>query len=344
MIHTLEDFCRWLYGGADENRLRRRYFQLQRLSRNGVLRGHYRPITLAKRDGGIRVVYAPSQALKRVQRGIADLLADTPLLPCVTAYRKGGSLLQNGAPHAGKRLVVKLDLRDFFGSIRFVQVFSAIDRALGVSDKVGVHELNAYDRPGYDGRTYNRVLSFYFARFCTLDGRLAQGAPSSPLLSNLVFLPIDQRIMKWCEKRNIAYTRYSDDLTFSGEFNPHTLLRFMEHLLEQNGFCLHQEKTAVVGSEYRQKVTGLVVNRRPRPDADYRRQIRQEVYFLTKYGTADHLSRLQKPCAPDDQRRYLRGLLGRIQFVLQYDGENQTFLEYRGRIRALLREILKILQ
>lgn len=336
MLHTLEDFCAYLWPGADADLLRRRYYWLCRLTGNGRRAKCYHEVCLPRRDGGVRRVEAPSAPLKRVQRALLPLLSDGEVSPYAAAYRKGVCVRDNAAPHAGSPLVVKLDIHDFFGSIRFVAVFSAIDRALRLSPLAGVHYLNAYDRTKPDPRHYNRVLSHYFTCFCTLHGALVQGAPTSPLLSNLVFAPLDALIGAYCEKRGIVYTRYSDDMTFSGAFNPHALIGFVEHLLRANGFLLNGKKTAVLGRGVRQKITGVVVNDTPRAVRAYRREIRQEMYYMQAYGLESHLSR----CGiADPPEAYLHRLMGRIGFVLQIQPDNVEFLEYRGLCAALLERL-----
>lgn len=336
MLHTLEDFCKYLWPCADEASLRRRYYWLVRLSRNRSRAGCYHEVLLPRKDGGFRRVMAPSEPLKRLQKGILPLLSEGELHPRAAAYRRGNSVLDNAAPHAGKPLVVKLDIRDFFGSIRFAAVFSAVDRALRRSSLAGAHYLNAYDRAEPDPRHYNRVLSYYIAAFCTLHGGLVQGAPTSPLLSNLAFAPLDVLIDGYCQKHGITYTRYSDDLTFSGAFNPHALTGFVEHLLSANGFALNGKKTAVLGRGVRQKVTGVVVNGIPQADREYRRQIRQELHYMQLYGVENHLLRR---AAGEQPAVYLQGLLGRIGFVLQIRPDDAVFQGYRELCKAMLRRL-----
>lgn len=336
MLHTLEDFCAYLWPGADAQALRRRYYQLVRMAKNGYRRTCYREIALPKGDGGVRRVLSPAHLLKVVQRGILPLLAQGEVSPHAAAYRPGGCILGNAAPHAGSPLVVRLDISDFFGSLRFAPVFSAIDRALGASPLCGGHYLNAYDRAEPDPRHFNRVLSHYFTAFCTLDGALVQGAPTSPLLSNLVFAPLDRLIGAYCQKHGIVYTRYSDDLTFSGDFNARALIGFAEHLLAANGFALNGKKTAILGRGVRQKVTGIVVNEAPRVDREYRRKIRGEMHYIRRFGVEDHLRR----AAPGERpEAYLHSLAGRVAFVLQIQPGDAEFLEYRAACAALLREL-----
>ena len=333
MLHTLEDFCRWLYPEAGDA-FARHYYELVRLAKNRYRKSCYRAFSVPKRDGGARELFAPSQSLAYVQRGVLALLGEGEVSPHATAYEPGCGVRENAAPHLGRPVLVKLDLENFFGSVRFQRVFEAIDAALRRSPLVGRHYLNGYDRTEPGGRAYNQVLSFYFARFCTLDGALPQGAPTSPHLSNLVLLPFDRAVGSYCARRNIVYTRYSDDMAFSGEFSPEGLIRFVRRLAGEHGFALNEGKTVVLGPGSRKKLTGAVVNEKLQADRAYRRRIRQELHYLELYGPEEHLERLEPGLELDG---YLRGLMGRIAFVLQLNPDDREFQAYREECAALLR-------
>lgn len=342
MIHTLEGFCRWLYPDKDEAQLRASVYWLSSLSFQKQKQKQYRRRSIPKSSGGERLLLIPSHSLKTVQRGVAQLISQGAVSPAATAYRPGVSLRDNAAPHLGQEMVIKLDLQDFFGSITFPKVLDAIDRALALSPLVGRHfytDLGGNERDRRENR-YNDVLSFSFAQFCTFEGSLPQGAPSSPLLSNLVFQPVDQVLLDYCNRHGIRYTRYSDDLTFSGsfsrEFSPSRLVGFVRSVTEQNGYRLNQGKTRVLGKGQRHSVTGITANQKLQASAGYRKELRQQCYYLGRFGLESHLNQTGAAEAPN---QYLRQLLGRIQFVLQIDPENQEFLSYRKQVLALLSQI-----
>lgn len=334
MIHTLEDFCTYLYRNKDGLKQSRCFYQLVRFSRNQYRKSCYTLRSLPKKGGGVRLICEPSPPLKRIQRGILPLLSGGESV-YATAYTAGRSVLDNALPHVGHPLVVKLDIRDFFGSVTFPQVFRAIDKALKASPLTGCHYLNADDRACVENKNYNSVLSFYFARFCTLGGTLPQGAPTSPLLSNLVFAPIDAIIGEYCKKRRITYTRYSDDMTFSGAFNPLSLIDFVRHILSVNGFELNDGKTKILGRGVRQTVTGASVNETLQATREYRGKIRQEMHYIRKYGLAGHLERVKIRTEPE---QYRNQLLGRIGFVLQLSPGNTEFRQYKKWLAENSRE------
>lgn len=325
MLHTLEDFCAYLYHTKDTAQFNRYYYQLIRLSKDSYRERCYKPREISKRGGGIRRVWEPSRPLKRIQRGILPLLA-CDCSRYATAYLPGKSVRDNALPHLGQTFMVKLDLCNFFGSITVLQIFRAIEKSLAASAFVGCHYLNAFDRASETGRHYNSVLSFYFTKFCSLDGALPQGAPSSPILSNLVFSPMDGIIGEYCEKRHIAYTRYSDDMTFSGPVHPAALIGFVRHILSLNGFRLNDSKTKILGPGTRRAVTGAVVNEKLQASRDYRRKIRQEMYYIQRYGLAGHAGRTGTAGGPKECKDRL---LGQIGFVLQLSPENREFQRYK---------------
>ncbi len=334
MLHTLEDFCTYLYRNKDQRQFYKCYYQLVRFSRDAYRENCYTLRKLPKKSGGTRLICEPSLPLKRIQQGILPLLSGGESR-YATAYTVGKSVRDNALPHLGQPLVVKLDISDFFGNITFPQVFRAIDKALQASPLAGRHYLNADDRACIENKNYNSVLSFYFAKYCTRGGALPQGAPTSPVLSNLVFAPMDEIIGGYCKKRHIAYTRYSDDMTFSGTFNPFSLIDFIRHILAVNGFELNDKKTKILGPGCRRKITGAVVNEKLQATREYRRKIRQEMYYVQKYGLDSHLGHSATKAAPEEYRDQL---LGRIGFVLQLSPENTEFQQYKQWITDKAKE------
>ena len=336
LLYTLEEFCAWLYGGEDPLQLARQTHWLMRLAKGRQLEGEYRPVEIPKRSGGFRQLWVPSHPLAHLQRGILRLLEAGEVSTAATAYEPGCSLQRNARPHRGARLLVRLDLADFFDSVSFQQVFHAIDNALRCSPFVGRHLLDSFDRLQRDERVYNQVLSFYFARFCTRKGHLPQGAPTSPHLSNLVFFPLDEALLRYCTPRGIAYTRYSDDLAFSGEnFQARELIRFAKDLLAAHGFCLNEGKTHIAGPGHRKRLAGVVVSHKLQADVSFRRRLRQEFYYIGRFGLESHLERsgiTQSPAA------YLQRLLGQTSFVLQINPEDKEFQECFERGKQWLKE------
>lgn len=274
---------------------------------------HYRHAQLKKPDGGVRELWIPDAALCQVQRSIArTLLVHMPVSPHAMAYRCGAKTLYNAAPHAGKPVVLKLDIRHFFDSVRY-------------SD---VKEL------AFPAEIYAEPLRILLSMLCYYREGLPQGAPTSPAISNLILRPFDDAVGQFCSARGIAYTRYCDDMTFSGSFDAEEVISFVRQTLLPRGFFLHPGKTRCIRAGQRQTVTGLVVNERPNVPAEYRRALRQELYYCRKFGVSEHLTH----CGiADDAETYLQRLLGRVNYVLQMSQE-PWLLDARAWLCAQLKQ------
>ena len=268
---------------------------------------YYNKFTIKKRNGKDRNILSPYTELKKIQKNIlSDLLSDKRVSNYAKAYVKGVSLVDNVKYHKGYKFILKLDIKDFFNSVSYVDIYN-IFKEYGFSN-------------GICGLLSNLV---------TYDDYLPQGAPTSPYLSNLVLRDFDCIIGKWCTDRNINYTRYSDDLTFSmNEYNK-DLIRFVRVNLYKYGLELNNDKICLINNANKQKITGIVVNDKIQVDIKYRKRIRQEIYYIKKYGLKDHMKRNNV----NDKDKYLRSLLGRINFVLSVDPNNKEFIEYKRIIK-----------
>lgn len=293
-------------------------------------RRYYHSVTIPKRNGGSRTLDVPLPNLKSCQRIILDqILSAIPVHSCAKAYMKGASLRDTALPHVGKPLVVKLDVHDFYGSIRFRTVYERV----------------------FSEDRFPKKIGMILANLCCCRGKLPQGAPTSPAISNIVMAPLDEAIEAYCRQRGITYTRYSDDLTFSGSgFEPTELIRHVKTLLRADGFALNNGKTQIIRQGQRQVVTGVVVNEKAQLPAGYRRAIRQEVYYCTKYGVRDHIIHSHQgaylrfdPASEDNlrimQQRYLLHLLGQIGYALLIDPENQEMQRCRKTVKGFLTDL-----
>lgn len=286
--------------------------QLYTLSNS--INSHYHAVQIPKADGGSRTLSVPDEFLKAVQRRIADvLLSGEPVSPFATAYRPGGSIARNALPHLGHEDVLKLDIRKYFDSVTYPLI------------KEKAFPAKRYSEP-------NRIL---LAILCTCKDALPQGAPTSPAISNILLRDFDNAVGKWCRKRNLTFTRYCDDMTFSGAIGTDRkkeIIRFVEQELRKAGLFLNANKTVLVHEGQRKCVTGLVVNEKLGVPAAYRRRIRQEMHYISRYGLASHLGRTENPLSPAE---YIRSLAGRISFVLSVDPGNEEMREYRSRLNEM---------
>jgi hypothetical protein len=222
--------------------------------------------------------------LKAAQHWILrNVVEKLPVHGAAHGFLPGRSTLTNAAAHTGARILVKMDVRDFFPTV-------TLRRVKGVFRKAGYREqvatllaLLCTEAPRevveLDGRTY----------YVALGPRcLPQGAPTSPALTNTLCLRLDRRLTGLSRRLGFRYTRYADDLTFSraadqdGEPRVGTLLGLVRRVVEAEGFRLHPDKTRVHRAGGRQQVTGLVVNGSgpPRVPRRLRRQLRAAAHNL----------------------------------------------------------------
>lgn len=275
---------------------------------------HYRAVSIPKRDGSFRHLSVPDEILKKIQRAIADkLLAYEPISPYATAYRVAVDIRQNALPHVGKCKILKMDIKGFFDSITY----------------------SAVKEKAFPEEKYAEPIRILLAMLCYHGESLPQGAPSSPVISNIIMRDFDEKIGEWCLERNIAYTRYCDDMTFSGEFDHAVLSEFVSREIRHAGFFINEKKTVIATTSEQQTVTGLVVNEKINVTSEYKRKIKQEVYYCCKFGVDSHLLVNGINILP---KIYLQGLLGRINYVLQICPDNAQFLEYREKIKTLIKE------
>lgn len=261
-----------------------------------------------------RKLSVPNGFLKTVQRRILNnYLYNLDVSEFSTAYCRGRSLLDNASPHIAKESIVKLDISHFFDDIDDDMVFMTM-RQLGMS----------------------MPATSLLTNLCVHNGRLPQGAPTSPYIANLVMKRFDQKLGKWCNEIGINYTRYCDDMTFSGSkgaIKNSRLVGKVKHMLYHMGFSLNEKKTAFINSSQQQKVTGIVVNETPQIPREMRRTIRQEVYYFTKFGVAESL---KQKGIDISEKEYLHSLLGRISFALQIDPANDEMQGYFNTVKNLI--------
>lgn len=261
-----------------------------------------------------RRLSVPNGFLKTVQRRILDCyLYKLDVSKFSTAYCRGSSLLDNASPHIGKEYIVKLDISHFFDNIDDDMVFMTM-RQLGMS----------------------MPATSLLTNLCVHNGRLPQGAPTSPYIANLVMKHFDEKLGLWCAENNITYTRYCDDITLSGTkkaIKSVHLVSKIRRMLYRMGFNLNEKKTVFVSSSQQQKVTGIVVNEKPQISREMRRTIRQEVYYCTKFGATECAKRKGVDIPA---KEYLNSLLGRISFALQIDPANAEMQSYFNTVKSLI--------
>lgn len=254
---------------------------------------YYRTFSIPKRTGGYRTIEAPTPLLKKIQQQILEnFLEPHPVSRFAKAYKKGSTLKEMARFHVGQHMVVRIDLTDFFGSLKEVSVFRFFCQ-----------------------QGYSEAVTVILTKLTTYKGRLPQGAPTSPTLSNILMLKVDEKVGKYCTENKIRYTRYADDLVFSGDFSIKRLLAKLHSVLAPQRLRINNKKTRVMRRYSTQMVTGLVVNDKLSVSRDYRRKLRQELYYCEKYGVERHLGATRRSIS---STKYINQLIGRINYVQHY--------------------------
>ena len=263
---------------------------------------HYRHHLHPKKNGSLRLIEEPRPFLKKLQRRILHgLLAHVPVHPAAMGFCPGRNCIKAAASQAGEALVISFDLSDFFPGIGMARLYGLF-RAFGYPEAVArdLAGLTSAITPDAILKTENLA-----ARHHLSTRHLPQGAPTSPALANASAYRLDCRLSGLARRLGATYTRYADDLTFSGD--PHirnVLLDAVPAIVTDEGFNLNLGKTRVMPRHQQQKVTGMVVNAKANIDRrDYDRL----------KATLHHLTR------PEDTRRrdpvFLNRLSGQIAWV-----------------------------
>lgn len=272
---------------------------------------NYKIHKIKKRNGKTRTIYEPETNLKIIQKNILhNILEERFTSNYAKAYKKGISLKDNAIVHTNKDMILKLDIKDFFDSITYMQVYCKC----------------------FKEEYFPKSIRTLLTNLCTYQGYLPQGAPSSSYISNLIMLDFDIKIGKYCQENNISYTRYCDDMTFSGSFSKEDIINLVDKELKYLGLSLNKDKIKLITRKSRQVVTGIVVNEKVQVNIEYRKNIRKELYYIKKYGLNSHMKHLEIKVPKE---KYLNQLLGRINFVLQIDNTNKEFIEYQKYILTL---------
>lgn len=262
----------------------------------------YRVFNIRKRSGGYRQITVPTENLMRVQRWIhQNILMHRDVHSASTAFDEGCDPRRNATSHSAARWLVKLDITDFFEAVSERQVYHAFRAA-------GFAALMAFQFARICTRTSNRSLKYRnprwnshgydrYALFATSGlGHLPQGAPTSPMLANLVCVQMDGELERCAEEFGCTYTRYADDIVFSAATfdrkRAHELIRRASVILGGHGFNRNRHKTHVVPPGARRVVTGLLVDSaRPRLLREYKEKILLHLYHArtkTIHGHCTH--------------------------------------------------------
>lgn len=284
---------------------------------------HYQRFTIPKKSGGERLISAPMPRLKRAQYWVLDnILARAPLHDAAHGFAPERSILTNARNHVGRDVVINLDLKDFFPTLTYARV-KGLFEALGYAEAVAIPLALLCTEPVVDEVTVDGERHFI------ADGPrlLPQGAPTSPAITNLICRKLDRRLMGLSRTLGFVYSRYADDLTFSGSGEAvkkiGTLLKAVHGIVEAEGFKVHPDKTRVMRRSTRQEVTGLTVNEAVAVPRDLLRRYRAVLQQVERHGPAG------KHFGPG--KDVIRSLLGFGHFAVMVDPESGAPLLQRAQ-------------
>ena len=232
----------------------------------------YVSFKVLKKKGGFRIIDAPCKNLKLIQRWILDnILNHLNVSSSCHGFTQDRSIVTNAEIHVNQPLILNIDLKDFFPSIK-------TNRVKGLFKQIG----------------YTEKISELFAEICTFNWHLPQGAPTSPMLANLVAWHLDIKLENFCEKKGYLYSRYADDITISGNRRLPRHKRLIYNIIEEEGFSINWDKIRLHDRGSAQKVTGLIVNDKISIGREKKRLLRAKIHNIARFGP-ERENRLNHP-------------------------------------------------
>lgn len=271
---------------------------------------NYREFRIPKRTGGARTIVAPRKPLRECQRWILDnILSRISCHSAAKGFVRKKSIKNHCLPHVGSDSLLKLDFKDFFPSIQKRRVIS-IFRSFGYSDNV----------------------SIYLASFCCYGEFLPQGGVTSPAISNLVCRRLDSRLAALSSSKRWKYSRYADDLVFSGQRLSHRVVSIVEKICAEEGFELNNEKTRLYRGDARPIVTGVVIGGvKLTVPREFKRDVSKQAYYVIKFGVLSHSAKTKSR-----NPFLIATLLGKLNYWVHIEPENERAHEMRDRISLMM--------
>lgn len=274
-------------------------------------KSYYRKFDIAKRSGNPRTISEPLPNLKIIQNFILEeILNKVTVSAFAKAYKKNSSIKENTRYHVNQKIVLSLDIKDFFNSIS-IEMVEKVFLDLG----------------------YSELLSDLFSKLCTLDKYLPQGASTSPYISNIILKGFDKTVADYCLQKNIKYTRYADDITLSGDFNTDEATALIEEELLKLNLFTNQNKTKVMTRNMRQVVTGIVVNEKIQVSRKERNKLRQNIFYLKKFDLPNYIEHEKIKF-----NNYLYHLYGKLSYIVYINPKDQEFIDYKIYVKDLIKK------
>lgn len=284
------------------------------LAASNVPKYFYRTFKIPKKTSGKRTIKEPLPDLKNVQQWIVEeILSNCEVSEYTKAYRMNRSIRDNARFHIGQPVLLNIDIEEYFHSISFNQVYKFF--------------LNL----GYDDD-----VSVLLTNLCCLNKSLPQGAPTSPMLSNLITKNMDIEIAEFCNRNKLRYTRYADDISISGDFQPKEVIAFVKTTLNKYHFKTNSKKTNIKYKHERQLVTGVTVNKKLQAPRIKRKELRQTMYFINKYSLESHMQHLNISL---EKETYVKQLLGKANHMYYLNNSDKELESYIQDLHQLMEKL-----
>lgn len=301
--------------------------QIMRFASAKARKSAYVDFTIPKKSGGQREISAPVKPLKAIQSAI-NILLQSIFVPDehATGFVRGKSVKDNALMHIEQTCIFNIDLENFFQSISKLMVRRALHREL--SDRL----------------QSNEVINI-ICRLCTVPDNsgtevLPQGAPTSPVLSNIVLKSLDKDMAELAERMGCKYSRYADDITFS---HSKTIRRMspswqsrIYNIIAKYGLKVNEKKTKTFVPGMRQEVTGVVVSDKINVPRSYIKQLRVLIHLWEKYGYDQAQIIFTRDFCKGQNKNLVNVIYGKINYIEMIKGRDfSTYLKLRSRFNRL---------
>lgn len=280
------------------------------------LKSKYEVFKIPKKSGGDREIYSPNKGLKKIQKTL-NIIFQAIHKPQHSShgFTTNRSVVTNAKLHVNKNYVYNIDLENFFPSIHQARVWKRLQYPpFNLNgEKIELANLIA------------NLVCYQYERGSRLKNFLPQGAPTSPILSNIICHRLDKKLFNLAREYNVKYTRYADDMTFSSDHNVYQkeshFLQKLNRIIESENFTLNTKKTRLQKKGYKQEVTGLIVNEKINVSRKYIKNIRALIYLVKKYGEekAQMLFTKNNP-----QKNLFLTIQGKLQYLKMVKGKDDS--------------------
>lgn len=289
----------------------------------------YREFTIPKAKGGKRTIEAPDEYILFIQKRLNKYLQAVycrfkpqevyGFVQSIKGEAQRHTIVTNAKNHIAKNNVLNIDLKDFFHSI----------------SATNVREL--FQKPPFN---FSEDLATCIALICCWNKRLPMGAATSPVVSNLFCLTLDQQLVALASKHKLTYTRYADDLTFSSnDYLTEEMIAEIKNVIVENKFTINERKFRLQSKYKQQSVTGIKVNTKPNVDRSYIRNIRATLHDIKLNGLEKAAIKHYKFKELDEKLRhsFLLCISGKINFIGQVRGKGDLiYNKLRQELRIYL--------